>query len=190
MKMPSWNARFRAEVLRWPGALEWWLDLGGTRQGSDVDHPTSSSRWGGKNSPWGKRHATYVAIGEWILDDLGRLVWFGLDMFERYIYTIWLCRILRLFCFCTCIPVCVQELQLDLVHVRPCKYHIVTPDPSITSCVMPDVAAACFGPRFFQTGLYYFTSDRRMDARPPAGRNTSTKVQANFQNDGTATISA
>ena len=29
-----------------------------------------------------------------------------------------------------------------------------------------------------------------MDARPPAGRNTSTKVQANFQSDGTATISA
>lgn len=31
------------------------------------------------------------------------------------------------------ICVCVLELELDLDHVRPCIYHIATPDPSITS---------------------------------------------------------
>ena len=82
------GARFRAQVLRWPGALEWWLDPGGTRQGSDVDYLTSSSRFG-VNRPI-KCHAVvteifYVAIGEWILDGEDCLVWF------RYVWKIYLC---------------------------------------------------------------------------------------------------
>lgn len=113
------GARFRAQVLRWPGAFEWWLDLGGTRQGSDVDYLTSSRRFG-VNRPI-KCHAvvtqrffTLLSVnGFW----MGRIVWFGLDMFERYIPTLRLHRISRLYCIYTlyvnicyiytCISVCV-----------------------------------------------------------------------------------
>ena len=118
------------------------------------------------------------------------LVWICLkDIFLLYDYIESYDYIIYVYYIYMYISVCVLELELDLDHVRPCIYHIVTPDPSITSaCQMWQQLVLVHV--FFQTGIYCFTSDRRMDARPPAGRNTSTKVQANFQSDGTATISA
>ena len=102
------------------------------------------------------------------------------DYIYRILWLYYLCILYIYMYICVCAGTWV---------VRPCIYHIVTPDPSITSaCQMWQQLVLVHV--FFQTGIYCFTSDRRMDARPPAGRNTSTKVQANFQSDGTATISA